>query len=143
MVNVGYVPMAAPGFQEYSTFFEGPWFYRTGGMWVQICISGLISESPSGDSGLFFVLMPYRFSGVSSVKRQWDFPELQDTFIFFFLPGLLKNKKSRGWCSFVMRDSPTGVRSFSLAIICAGCSPVGGFSPLSSLLDETSTTLDL
>ena len=89
------------------------------------------------------VLTPYRFSGVPLVKRQWEFPESQNTFTFFFLPGMLQNKKSGGSFSFVMRVSPAGVRFFSLAIIWAGRSPVHGMLPLSSLLDEALMTLAL
>ena len=77
------------------------------------------------------------------MKRQWEFPESQNTFTVVFFPGILQNKKSGGSFSLVMRVSPTGVRFFSLAIIWAGRSPVHGMSSLSSLLDEALMTLAL
>ena len=98
--------------------------------------------APNG-CGPFLVLMPYRFSGVPLVKRQWEFPESQNTFTLLFFPGMLQNKKSGGSFSLVMRVSPAGVQFFSLDIICAGRSPVNGISSLSLLLDEALITLGL
>ena len=62
-----------------------------------------------GGSGLFFVLMSYRSSGLPSVKMLWEDPESQNTLTFFFLPGMLQNKKGGGSFGFVMRVSPAVV----------------------------------
>ena len=87
-----------------------------------------------GGSGLFFVVMSCRSSGVPSLMRVWEHPESQNTLVFFFLLRVLQEKKGGG---------AVGVCCFNPATKFVGCGTLVGALPLSSLSDETSTTLGL